>query len=133
MDFKKRGAGGTPGGIGNFIFGTLLSLIGLYLLASQVTVTTAFWGRWNIYGGIGVSPFGVTMIVMMIGIVLMFVDGRSRLGWGIVLASLLFTIVGIIANLRIYFAPTSLYVTMIILALIASGIGLIVQGLRPFR
>ena len=132
MDLKNRGAGGTPGGIGNFIFGAVLALIGLYLLAQQVTVTTSFWGGRS-FLGYGVSPFGLTMIVMMIGIVLMFIDGRSRLGWGIVLACLLFTVVGIIANLRIYFAPTSLYVTIGILALLAVGIGLIVQGLRPFR
>ena len=131
-NFKSsKGAGGTPGGVGDFILGAVLALIGLYLLTRQVRVTTGFWGRWSMFGDVGVSAFGVTMIVLMIGVVLIFMDGKSKIGWVITGGSLAFTLIGIIANLQVYFAPTSLYVTIIFLALLAAGIGLILRGIRP--
>ena len=40
-------------------------------------------------------------------------------------------IAGVIANMDIYFQPTSLSVTLIMLAMLAAGLGLIVRGLRP--
>ncbi len=128
---STRGAGGTPGGTGDFVLGVVLALIGLYLLSRQVRVTTGFWGRWFGWGEFGVSAFGVTMIILMIGVVLIFQDGRSRLGWVITGGSLLFTLIGIIANLQVVFAPTSLYVTLAILGLLAVGLGLILRGVRP--
>lgn len=126
-----KGAGGTPGGVGDFIVGMVLALIGLYLLSTQVRVTTGFWGRWGIWGDFGVSAFGLTMIFMMIGVVLIFMNAKSWTGWAITGGSVLFTLIGIIANLRVYFAPTSLYVTIGILVLIAAGIGMMVRGTRP--
>jgi hypothetical protein len=39
-----EGAGGTRGGIGQFFLGLAMALAGGYLLTSQVTVTTGFWG-----------------------------------------------------------------------------------------
>lgn len=40
---KFVGAGGTPGGIGQFLIGILLAGIGVYLMLNQVQVTTS-WG-----------------------------------------------------------------------------------------
>ena len=39
-------------------------------------------------------------------------------------------VAGIIVNLQIYFRPTSLYNTLIMLALLAGGLGLIARSLR---
>jgi len=41
-------------------------------------------------------------------------------------------IVGIIASLRVVFAPTTLYVTLGILVLVAGGLGLMVRALKPY-
>jgi hypothetical protein len=38
--------------------------------------------------------------------------------------------VGIIANLHIYFRPTSLFDTLLILILLAGGLGLVARSLR---
>ena len=127
-----KGAGGSSGGLGTFVLGLLLSLIGLYLLLNQVTVTSGFWGTRYGFGGLSVSPFGVTLFPFLIGVGLVFFNGRSTIGWLLTAGSFLFIIVGIIANLRVYFAPTSLWVTLIILIMLVGGLGLIARSLRPY-
>jgi hypothetical protein len=127
MDFK-RGAGGTSGGLGQFFIGLLMSLAGGYILTNQIQVTSSFFGaRW--FGGT-ISAFGVTLIPFLIGVGLIFFDGRSKPGWVLTILSLLVIFIGIIANLRIYFAPTSLYVTLIMLVLLVGGIGLMARALK---
>ena len=42
----------------------------------------------------------------------------------------LIILAGIIASLHIYFAPTSLFDTIVILGLLAGGIGLVARSLR---
>ncbi len=132
MDYFKKGAGGTPGGVGDFIVGTILTLVGLYLLSNQVRVTTGFFG-WRMGGfmGGGVSAFGITMIFMIIGVILIFANGKSKLGWALSGGSILFTFVGIIASLRVYFQSTTLFVALGMFVLLAAGLGLIVRGIRP--
>jgi len=39
---EKRGAGGTPGGVGQFFIGLVMAVVGVYLLLNQVQVTTSF-------------------------------------------------------------------------------------------
>ena len=127
MDFK-RGAGGTSGGLGQFFIGLLMSLAGGYILTNQIQVTSSFFGtRW--FGGT-ISAFGVTLIPFLIGVGLIFFDGRSKPGWALTILSLLVIFIGIIANLRVYFAPTSLYVTLITLVLLVGGLGLMARALK---
>jgi hypothetical protein len=38
---------------------------------------------------------------------------------------------GVIAHLHLYFQPTSLFDTLIILGLLAAGLGLVARSLRP--
>jgi hypothetical protein len=49
------------------------------------------------------------------------------------LAGALFIFAGVIANLHIYFRPTSLFNTLFMLALLAGGLGLIARAMRPHR
>jgi len=39
----------------------------------------------------------------------------------------------VIANMHIYFQPTSLFNTLVMLVLLVGGLGLIVRALRPHR
>ena len=130
MNLFEKGAGGTPGGIGDFILGAVLTLVALYLISTQVRVTTGFFG-WRMGFGGGVSAFGLTMIFMIIGVVLIFVNGKSKVGWIIAGGSVLFTLVGIIASLRVYFQSTTLFVAIGMFVLLAAGIGLMIRGVRP--
>jgi hypothetical protein len=85
-------------------------------------------GYWNFYGN---NTFGITLLPMMIGIGLLFFSGRSTIGWLLTAGGALFILAGVIANLHVYFQPTSLFNTIVMLILLAGGIGLIARALRP--
>lgn len=119
-----KGAGGTPGGTGAFFAGFAMAAAGGYLLTRQVTVHSGFWG-W-----LGGHAFGLTLVPLLIGIGMLFFDGRSKAGWLLTIAGAVFLLAGILANLEIYFVPTSLFNTLLMLTLLAGGIGLIARSLR---
>ena len=124
---KIRGAGGTPGGVGQFIFGLGMVIAGGYLFLSRVTVTSGYWNLW------GYNAFGVSLVPLLLGIGLLFFDGRSVFGWILTFGGMIIIIVGIIANLQIYFSSTSLTNTLIMLGLLAAGIGLVARSLRSYK
>jgi hypothetical protein len=116
--------GGTPGGLGAFLLGFAMVCVGGYLLTNQVSVVGSYW---NFYGG---STFGITLIPMLIGIGLLFYDGRNIVGWLLTVAGALFILAGVLANTHIYFQTTSLFNTMVMLVLLVGGLGLIARSLR---
>jgi hypothetical protein len=119
-----RGAGGTPGGIGTFFAGAAMLVAGGYLLLTRVTVTS---NGWHFYG---YSAFGLSLFPLLIGVGILFFNGRSVAGWLLTAAGALIILVGIVANLAVYFQPGSLFDTLLILGLIAAGIGLVARSLR---
>jgi multisubunit Na+/H+ antiporter MnhF subunit len=62
----------------------------------------------------------------------LFFDGRSVFGWILTFGGVIVILVGIIANLQVYFSPTSLTNTMIMLGLLAAGVGLVARSLRSY-
>jgi hypothetical protein len=119
-----KGAGGTPGGIGTFLCGAAMVVAGGYLLLARVSVVG---GSWHFYG---YNAFGLSLFPLLIGIGILFYDGRSLPGWLLTGAGAIIIVVGIIANLGIYFQPTSLFDTLVMLGLLAGGIGLVARSLR---
>lgn len=122
-----RGAGGTPGGLGTFFAGLAMVVAGGYLLLNQVTVTSGLWTLW------GYNAFGLSLLPLLVGIGMLFFNGKNVLAWVLTGAGALIIVAGIIANLRIYFQPASLFDTLLILGLLAGGIGLVARSLRPTR
>lgn len=120
---KINGAGGTPGGIVEFFIGLGMTIAGGYLLTNQVTVTSGFWTIW------GHSAFGLTLVPLIFGIGILFFNGKSIIGWLLLFAGVVIIFAGIITNLQIYFQPTSLFNTIIMLVLLAGGIGLVARSL----
>jgi uncharacterized protein len=121
---SARGAGGTPGGILEFVIGVAMAVAGAYLLTSRVVVTTGFWNFWGQYS------FGLTLIPLLAGIAMVFFNGRSFFGWMLVIVGAVIILAGIIANLNIYFQPTSLFNTIMMLVLLAGGLGLVARSVR---
>ena len=117
-------AGGTPGGLGHFLLGFVMACIGGYLLSTQVMVAGSYW---TFYGP---NTFGITLIPMLLGIGIVFWNGRSVIGWLLIVGGALFILAGVIANLHIYFQPTSLFNTIVMLVLLVGGIGLIARAIR---
>jgi hypothetical protein len=120
-----RGAGGTQGGVAEFLLGLAMIIGGGYLLTSQVTVTSGFWGYF------GHQTFGLTLLPLVVGLGFLFFDGSSRTGWVLTGGGALVIFLGILMNLQIYFQPTSLFHTLIMLALLGGGLGLVARSLRP--
>jgi uncharacterized protein len=121
---SMRGAGGTPGGVGQFLIGLGMAGSGAYLLTSQVTVSTSYWTLW------GYNSFGLSLLPLLFGIGLLFFNGRSMLGWLLLLIGAVIIFVAILMNLHIYFQPTSLFNTLAMLTLLIGGLGLIARSLR---
>lgn len=122
---ELRGAGGTEGGLGTFAIGALMAVAGAYLLTNQVTVTSGFWHLG------GRSAFGLSLLPFIIGIAFLFFDGRSIIGWLLTVAGAVIVFLGILTNLDVYFRPTSLFNTILMLVLLFGGIGLVARALRP--
>jgi hypothetical protein len=124
---ELRDVGGTPGGLGEFLMGFAMACIGGYLLANQVSVAGGYWG---FYGG---NTFGITLIPMLLGVAMLFWNGRSVLGWVLTVGGALFILAGVIANMHIYFQATSLFNTIVMLVLLVGGLALIARALRPHK
>lgn len=121
---EPRGAGGTRGGVGEFLLGLGMSVAGAYLLTQRVTVTSGYWTLW------GYNAFGLSLLPLLFGIGLLFFNGKSIAGWLLTFAGVVVILAGIIANLGVYFQPTSLFNTLVMLVLLAGGIGLVARSLR---
>ncbi len=119
-----KGAGGTSGGLGLFLGGSAMVVAGGYLLLTRVTVASGGWQMW------GYNAFGLSLVPLLVGIGVLFYNGKSLVGWGLTFAGSIIILAGIIANLRIYFQPSSLFDTIMILGLLAGGIGLVARSLR---
>jgi O-antigen ligase len=123
-ELQVRGAGGTPGGVGEFLVGLALTVAGAYLLTNRVTVATGF--RWSLWG---YNAFGLSLLPLIVGVAMLSFNGRSLLGWLLLVAGVVIIFAGILMHLHIYFQPTSLFDTLVMLVLLAAGIGLVARSL----
>ena len=117
------GAGGTPGGLIEFFIGLGMTVAGAYLLTNRVVVTSGYWFIW------GYNSFGLSLIPLIFGIGILFFNGKSILGWLLLFIGVVIIGAGILMNLNIYFQPTSLFNTVMMLILLAGGIGLIARAI----
>ena len=121
---ERYGAGGTPGGVGQFFLGLVMIAAGGYLLLNQVQVTTSFW-HFGQYGG-----FGLTLLPVLVGVAFLFYNGRSIVGWLLTVAGVVFILANVLMNMDIYFRQTTLFNTIAMLGLLFGGLGLLARSLR---
>jgi hypothetical protein len=119
-----KDVGGTPGGIGEFVIGFVMAAVGFYLLTQRVQVTSGGWYMW------GYNAFGLSLVPFLIGVGLLAFNGKSFVGWLLTGTGLAIIVAGVLMNLRIYFVGTSLWDTLMILGLLAFGLGLLARSLR---
>jgi len=100
-----------------------MTCIGGYLIAHRVSVVGAYWGFY------GPSTFGITLIPMLFGIGLLFFNGKSSIGWILTIGGFCFILAGVIANLHVYFQPTTLFDTLVMLVLLVGGLGMIARSM----
>jgi hypothetical protein len=121
---ERQGAGGTPGGVGQFFVGLIMAGAGAYLILNQVQVTTSFW-RFGQYGG-----FGLTLLPLLAGVAFLFYNGRSVVGWLLTSVGAAIILANVLMNMDIYFRQTTLFNTLVMLGLLFAGLGLIARSLR---
>ena len=121
---STKGAGGTAGGVGQFPGPG-------HGRGGGVPDHQPGHGVVRLLGYSGPTPWP-HLLPLVFGIGMLFFDGKSVIGWVLTVGGAVIIFVGILVNLQIYFQPTSLYNTIVMLVLLAGGIGLVARSLRPY-
>ena len=127
----REGAGGTPGGTGQFVLGIGMVIAGGYMLLNSIRIVHGFGfghGLYN-FGGFGVTS-GMILLPFIIGVLIIFYDSSKWYGWLIAGGSVLALIVGAIASIRFSFTGMSAFDILVILVLLFGGIGLVLAAVR---
>ena|SRR5712691_7367956 len=126
------GAGGTPGGIGMFLLGFAMACAGGWLLTNQVTVSSEYFASGFMLPIVNyrMNSFGLSLVPFIIGIGFLFYNGKSLAGWLLTIAGLVIILAGILLSLHIYFQPTTLFNTLLMLVLLFGGLGLVFRSLK---
>ncbi len=132
---KIEGAGGSPGGLGQFFIGFIMMCSGFYMLLNAISVNyrfgmgssihgfRSFGHQWNITGGMVLVPF-------IFGIGLIFYNGRNILGWLLSIGSISALIFGVISNINFTFKQMTAFDLIVILILAIGGLGLLLKSLK---
>ena len=130
-----RGAGGTPGGLGQFFLGLIMMCGGFYLLLNSIAVVTHFGLGARLFGfsAFG-SSFSITggmiLIPFMFGVGMIFFNGKSIPGWVLVVGSMTALIFGVISSIHFRFKAMSAFELIVILVLAIGGLGLFLRSLK---
>lgn len=126
---SERGAGGKPGGIGQFLLGSAMGMAGIYLLLSSLQVVSWFGGRMFGIGAFSVTS-GMVLIPFIIGVSIVFYDAEKWYGWLLTVGSLLALIVGAVASVEFRFRRMNAFELIVVLVLLFGGIALVVRSSR---
>lgn len=113
-----------------FYMGILLIIGGVFFLLSKAVVHSGFYGI--SLGGINVST-GLVIIPLMLGIILLVNNPKSIFARLITIAGSIFIVGSIIMNIRITFTTTSMFDYVIMMLLIALGLGLMLKAIFMAR
>ncbi|MDO1445156.1 hypothetical protein Q0590_02785 [Rhodocytophaga aerolata] len=128
-----QGAGGSNGGVGRFFMGLGMFIIGAYLLLSAIQVTNNFYFGYGLFsvGGFQVTS-GIIFIPFMIGVGMLFFNSSNVIGWLLAIGSVLLMIVGVISSTHLTLRPMSALELLLIIGLLAGGIGLFFSSFRNY-
>jgi len=110
-----------------------MACAGGWLLTDHVTVSSQFFASGFVVPVINyrMNSFGLALLPFIVGIGFLFFNGKSLLGWILTIGGLGIILVGILLSLHIYFQPTSLFNTLVMLVLLFGGLGLVFRALKP--
>ena len=133
-----RGAGGTSGGIGQFMIGFIMMCSGCFMLLNAIRVTSSFGMGQRLYGFSAMGgSYGVTtgmiMIPFIFGIGFIFYNSRNPIGWLLAIGSLVSMVFGVISTIQFSFRSMSAFDLIVILVLAAGGLGLFLNSLRSLN
>lgn len=117
---------GDVGVMKSFVSGLAFFILGLFLITQNTVVRTGF-NLSGLTGGYN-PPFGLLLLPVIIGIILLFAMEKQIWGWILIIFGLCTILLGLLMGLDIYFKPTTLYVTILMFGSVAVGIGLMIRG-----
>jgi ABC-type Na+ efflux pump permease subunit len=100
---------------------------GLYLLLKSIRVDWGY-GLWRV-GGVPVTS-GNLLLLFLLGVGILFFNGRNPLGWLLSAGSVICLCIGVIADVRFSLQGMSAFDLLLILGLIGAGAGLLFGSLR---
>lgn len=130
-----KGAGGTEGGVGEFLIGLFMMCGGFYLLLNSIVVSSTFGFGYPLYGfglwgGMRSITTGMVLIPFMFGVGMIFYNGKSIVGWLLACGSVAALIFGVITSLNFSLRSMSAFDLLTILVLAMGGLGLFLRSLR---
>ena len=129
FESRETGRDTGPGGI----IGLLMLAGGGYLLLQNIVVGSFGLFGYPLYNAWGVQlTSGYALIPLLFGIGLIFYGWRW-LGWTLTACSAVAIFFGVLAELRLSFRTMSLFELLVILTLIAGGIGLLLRAYATSR
>ncbi|MDE6751105.1 MAG: hypothetical protein K2K21_18865 [Lachnospiraceae bacterium] len=114
-----------------FLGGLAMLVVGLYILAQKVMVSSSFLSGMRL-GGLNMNN-GMIMIPLIIGIIWMFASGGSFISKVFTGMSVLLIVAAIVISTNISLVHMSLYEWVIILVLIFGGVGILAKILLASR
>lgn len=114
-----------------FLGGLAMLIVGLYILAQKVMVSSSFLGGMRL-GGMSMNN-GMIIIPLIIGIIWMFASGGSFISKVFTGMSVLLIVAAIVISTNISLVHMSLYEWVIILVLIFGGVGILAKILLASR
>ena len=130
-----KGAGGTSGGIGQFLLGFAMMCGGFYMLLNAIVISSNFGFGYPVYGfsafgGMRSITSGMILIPFLFGVGIIFYSSRNLIGWGLAIGSLAAMIFGVISSVSFNFRAMSAFDLIVILVLAFGGLGLFLRSLR---
>jgi hypothetical protein len=110
----------------HFFMGIILLAAGLFMIMKN-TYVGLNWYQWRI-GGFGI-PTGAMILPLLVGIGLLFFNGKSIIGWIVTVIGAVIIILSIILSVQIRFATTSLYMFVLMFGCTFAGAGLLLRSL----
>lgn len=121
---------------GQTLIGLVLLFVGGYLVTDSITVHNGFtWGyslfhvpTFGFARPVGVSA-GALLVTFLIGLVWLFANTKSKLAAVLTAGSVVAMIIGMLMSLQFTFRPQSLFMTIVMLSVLAAGAGLTIKNL----
>lgn len=110
----------------NFLAGLGFFVLGVFLITQNTIVRTGF-NLGGLMGGYN-PPFGLFLLPVLIGIIMLFAMDSQVLGWILIVLGICTILLGLLMGLDIYFRPTTLYFVIFMFGCVAVGSGLMIRG-----
>ena len=117
-------------GLVYFIVGMALMAGGLFMIFQNTIISTNF----TLMDILGFTPpTGIIILPLLIGIAALFFNGKSVIGWVLVILGIVTILLGLLMGLRMTFRPVTLYQGILMFGMTAAGAGLFLKAFFGVR